>query len=160
MKKLIIALGFFFSLIPTGGAVHSGGLVDLYPGMDLTGTIVRLIAFLLGMSGSMYLAAVLWKKSDTGAYSWKYLSVSMILFVFWNIVMTFGILMDVLHFGESAQENIISIETHDLVVNIINVLDPIIEVIVFLVLYFGLRKIVSDMREKPWMVFSKEEDNE
>jgi len=41
---------------------------------------------------------------------------------------------------------------------IVKILDPVIEVIVFVILLFGLRKIIGAMRTKPWNVFSKDEE--
>ncbi len=127
-------------------------------GIDMSGTIVRLISFLLGICGATYLAAGLWSRSQKGSNSWKYLSISMVLFVFWNIIGAFGILLDVIKVQNSINDVAISQEGLDLFFYIVKVLDPLLEVIVFIILLFGLRKIISAMRTKPWTVFSKDEE--
>lgn len=127
-------------------------------GIDMSGTIVRLISFLLGICGATYLAAGLWSRAQKGSNSWKYLSISMVLFVFWNIIGAFGILLDVIKIQNSINDIAVSPEGLDLFSYIVKVLDPLLEVIVFLILLFGLRKIISAMRTKPWTVFSKDEE--
>jgi len=127
-------------------------------GIDMSGTIVRLISFLLGICGATYLAAGLWSRSQKGSNSWKYLSISMVLFVFWNIIGAFGILLDVINVQNSKNDIAVSQEGLDLFFYIVKVLDPFLEVIVFIILLFGLRKIISAMRTKPWTVFSKDEE--
>jgi heme/copper-type cytochrome/quinol oxidase subunit 2 len=126
----------------------------------MSGTIVRLISYLLGVCGAAYLAAGLWSRSEKGSQSWKYISVSMILFVFWNIIGTFSILLEVLTIRKSTSEIVISDEALNTYIIIIKILDPVIAVIVFLILLFGLRKIINAMRTKPWTVFSKEDEGE
>lgn len=125
--------------------------------IDTSGTIVRLIAFILGMCGSLYLAASLWRRAEKGSESWKYLSVSMMMLSFWNIIMAFSVMMTVLNIDRLGRVHDI---TFDYVLVIIKVLDPIIEVTVFLILLFGLKKIIKAIREEPWTVFSKEEPDE
>ncbi|CAG0984756.1 MAG: hypothetical protein MPEBLZ_00089 [Candidatus Methanoperedens nitroreducens] len=127
-------------------------------GIDMSGTIVRLISFLLGICGATYLAAGLWSRSQKGSNSWKYLSISMILFVFWNIIGAFGILLDVIKVQNSINDAAVSQEGLELFSYIVKVLDPLLEVIVFIILLFGLRKIINAMRTKPWTVFSKDEE--
>lgn len=127
-------------------------------GIDMSGTIVRLISFLLGICGATYLAAGLWSRSQKGSNSWKYLSISMILFVFWNIIGAFGILLDVIKVQNSINDGAVSQEGLELFSYIVKVLDPLLEVIVFIILLFGLRKIINAMRTKPWTVFSKDEE--
>lgn len=127
-------------------------------GIDMSGTIVRLIAFLLGVCGATYLAAGLWSRSEKGSQSWKYLSISMVLFVFWNIIGAFNILLDVINYQNKVDEVAVSPEALNLYLYIVKVLDPVIEVIVFLIMLFGLRKIIFAMRTKPWTVFSNEDD--
>lgn len=127
-------------------------------GIDMSGTIVRLISFLLGICGATYLAAGLWSRSQKGSNSWKYLSISMILFVFWNIIGAFGILLDVIKVQNSINDAAVSQEGLELFTYIVKVLDPLLEVIVFIILLFGLRKIINAMRTKPWTVFSKDEE--
>jgi hypothetical protein len=127
-------------------------------GIDMSGTIVRLISFLLGICGATYLAAGLWSRSQKGSNSWKYLSISMILFVLWNIIGAFGILLDVIKVQNSINGVTVSQEGLDLFSYIVKVLDPLLEVIVFIILLFGLRKIINAMRTKPWTVFSKDEE--
>lgn len=133
-------------------------IIGTINGIDMSGTIVRLIAFLLGVCGATYLAAGLWSRSEKGSQSWKYLSISMILFVFWNIIGAFGILLDVLNYQNSMYEIAISPEAMELYLFIVKILDPILEVIVFVLLLFGLRKIIYTMRTKPWTVFSNEDE--
>lgn len=133
-------------------------LLGTINGIDMSGTIVRLIAFLLGVCGATYLAAGLWSRSEKGSQSWKYLSISMVLFVFWNIIGAFSILLDVLNYQNSRDEITISPEAMNLYLFIVKILDPILEVIVFILLLFGLRKIIYTMRTKPWTVFSNEDD--
>ena len=127
-------------------------------GIDMSGTIVRLISFLMGICGATYLAAGLWSRSQKGSNSWKYLSISMVLFVFWNIIGAFGILLDVIKVQNSINDVAVSQEGLDLFFYIVQVLDPLLEVIVFIILLFGLRKIINAMRTKPWTVFSKDEE--
>jgi hypothetical protein len=148
--KLMALSSLFLLMLPAVKAASS------LEGIDTSGTIVRLIAFLLGMCGSTYLAAGLWERAEKGTETWKYLSISMIMMVFWNIIMTFGVLLNILKFEKTVK----SPEIIDNVLVILNVLDPVIEVIVFLVLLFGLKKIIRAMREEPWHVFSKEEPDE
>ena len=153
MENSLILLAFFpVSVMPDS---NIAGTIN---GIDMSGTIVRLISFLLGICGATYLAAGLWSRSQKGSNSWKYLSISMVLFVFWNIIGAFGILLDVIKVQNSVTENAVSPEGLDLFFYIVKVLDPLIEVIVFIILLFGLRKIVSAMRTKPWTVFSKDEE--
>lgn len=128
--------------------------------IDMSGTIVRLIAYLLGVCGAAYLAAGLWSRSEKGSKSWKYLSVSMILFVFWNIIGTFSILLEVLTVRKSTSGIVISDEALNTYIIIVKILDPVIAVIVFVILLFGLKKIIDAMRTKPWTVFSKEDEGE
>lgn len=128
--------------------------------IDMSGTIVRLIAYLLGVCGAAFLAAGLWSRSEKGSHSWKYLSVSMILFVFWNIIGIFSILLDVLTIQKSKSGIIISDEVLNTYIINVKILDPVIAAIVFLLLLFGLRKIIDAMRTKPWTVFSKEDEGE
>jgi len=128
--------------------------------IDLSGTLVQLISYLLGICGAAYLAAGLWFRSEKGSQSWKYLSVSMILFVFWNIIGTFSILLDVLSVRKSTSGIVISDETLNTYIIIVKILDPVIAVIVFVILLFGLKKIIDAMRTKPWTVFSKEDEEE
>ncbi len=128
--------------------------------IDMSGTIVRLIAYLLGVCGAAYLAAGLWSRSEKGSHSWKYLSVSMILFVFWNIMGIFSVLLEVLSIQKYTSGILISDENLNTYIIIVKILDPVIAVIVFLILFFGLRKIIDAMRTKPWTVFSKEDEEE
>jgi hypothetical protein len=118
--------------------------------IDISGTIVRLLAFILGMCGSLYLAASLWRRAEKGSESWKYLAVSMMMLSFWNIIMAFSVMMTVLNIDRPGRVHDI---TFDYVLFIIKILDPIIEVTVFLILLFGLKKIIKAIREEPWTVF-------
>ncbi len=127
-------------------------------GIDMSGIIVRLIAFLLGICGATYLAAGLWSRSEKGSEKWKFLSISMILFSFWNIIGAFGILLDVLYAQKGSNGVSISWEAMNLYLFLVRILDPVLEVLVFVMLLFGLRNIISAMRNKPWTVFSKEEE--
>ncbi len=152
-KTKIVSLLFFFLLfLPMMGTAQAVNEDRI----DTSGTIVRLIAFLLGMCGSTYLAAGLWQRAEKGTETWKYLSISMVMMIFWNIIMTFGVLLNALKFENALK----SPEVIDNALVILNVLDPVIEVIVFLILFFGLKKIIKAMREEPWTVFSKEEPDE
>ncbi len=151
MRIKLMALPYLFLLmLPAARAAYQ------VEGLDTSGTIVRLISFLLGMCGSTYLAASLWQRAERGTETWKYLSISMIMMIFWNIIMTFSVLLDMLRFDKTIR----SPEVVDNALIILNVLDPVIEVIVFLILLFGLKKIIKAMREEPWTVFSKEEPDE
>ena len=148
--KLMALSSLFLLMLPTVKAASS------LEGIDTSGTIVRLISFLLGICGSTYLAASLWERAEKGTETWKYLSISMIMMLFWNIIMTFSVLLDILKFEKTVK----SPEIIDNALVILNVLDPVIEVIVFLILLFGLKKIIRAMREEPWDVFSREEPDE
>ncbi|CAG1005387.1 MAG: hypothetical protein OIN86_08365 [Candidatus Methanoperedens sp.] len=153
LKKSSILFAFF----PVS-VIADPNIAGTINGIDMSGTIVRLISFLLAICGATYLAAGLWSRSQKGSNSWKFLSISMVLFVFWNIIGAFGILLDVIKVQNSINEAPISIEGLDLFFYIVTVLDPVLEVIVFLILLFGLRKIINAMRTKPWTVFSKDEE--
>lgn len=146
---------FAFFSVSTMADPNITGTID---GIDMSGTIVRLISFLLGICGATYLAAGLWSRSEKGSESWKFLSISMILFVFWNIIGAFGILLDVLNYQNYRSEIAISEEGLNIYLFIIKILDPITEVIVFVILLFGLRKIISAMRTSPWTVFSRDDE--
>ncbi len=146
-----------FASLPSS-IITDSNLEGTINGIDMSGTIVRLISFLLGICGATYLAAGLWSRSQKGSNSWKYLSISMVLFVFWNIIGAFGILLDVIKAQNSINDVAVSQEGLDLFFYIVKVLDPLLEVIVFIILLFGLRKIISAMRTKPWTVFSKDEE--
>ncbi|MFZ3167749.1 MAG: hypothetical protein WA130_09050 [Candidatus Methanoperedens sp.] len=146
-----------FASLPAS-IITDSNLEGTINGIDMSGTIVRLISFLLGICGATYLAAGLWSRSQKGSNSWKYLSISMVLFVFWNIIGAFGILLDVIKVQNSINDVAVSPEGLDLFSYIVKVLDPLLEVIVFIILLFGLRKIINAMRTKPWTVFSKDEE--
>lgn len=152
MKKIAVFAGLPLLMLADANVLEATG------GIDMSGTIVRLISFLLGVCGATYLAAGLWSRSEKGSVSWKYLSISMILFVFWNIIGAFGILLDVLSVKKFDSSIAISEEALNIYLVIIQILDPVIEVIVFLIMLFGLRKIIYAMRTRPWTVFSKDED--
>jgi hypothetical protein len=152
MKKLAFLVGIPLLMIENVNALEAVNHIDM------SGTIVRLISYLLGICGAAYLAAGLWSRSEKGSKSWKYLSVSMIIFVFWNIIGTFSVLLDVLSFRKSTSGIVISDEALNIYIIIVKILDPVIEVMVFLILLFGLRKIIDAMRTKPWTVFSKEDE--
>ncbi|MCE8423889.1 MAG: hypothetical protein J5U16_08180 [Candidatus Methanoperedens sp.] len=154
MKKLALLAGIPLLIIENVNALENINKIDM------TGTIVRLISYLLGVCGAAYLAAGLWSRSEKGSQSWKYLSISMILFVFWNVIGTFSILLDVLTIRKLTSGIVISDETMNTYIIIVKILDPVIEVIVFIILLFGLRKIIDAMRTKPWTVFSKEDEEE
>jgi len=153
MENSIMLFGFF--PISVMANANLGGTTE---GVDMSGTIVRLISFLLGICGATYLAAGFWSRSEKGSVSWKYLSISMILFVFWNIIGAFSILLDVIQIQNSVNDVAISQKAMDIYFFIVKILDPVIEVIVFVILLFGLRKIIGAMRTKPWNVFSKDEE--
>ncbi|KCZ71143.1 hypothetical protein ANME2D_03175 [Candidatus Methanoperedens nitroreducens] len=125
-------------------------------GIDTSGTVVQLISFLLAMCGSTYLAAVLWRRGQGGSESWRYISVSMIMLALWNAIMAFGIMVTTLQ----TRGNLDSIEIIDNIHVIIKVLDPVIVVVAFLILLFGLEKIIKAMRDRPWTVFSEERSDE
>jgi len=152
MNKIAVFAGLPLLMLADANVLEATG------GIDMSGTIVRLISFLLGVCGATYLAAGLWSRSEKGSVSWKYLSISMILFVFWNIIGAFGILLDVLSVKKFDSSIAISDEALNIYLIIIQILDPVIEVVVFLILLFGLRKIINAMRTRPWTVFSKDED--
>ncbi|GEM_PF-860880 len=125
-------------------------------GVDTSGTVVQLISFLLAMCGSTYLAAALWRKGEGGSESWRYISVSMIMLALWNVIMAFGIMLTTLQ----SKGNLNSMKIIDNTNAIVKVLDPVIAVIAFLILLFGLEKIIKAMRDKPWTVFSEERPDE
>jgi hypothetical protein len=154
MKKIAFLAGITLLIIENVNALEDINQIDM------SGTIVRLISYLLGVCGAAYLAAGLWSRSEKGSQSWKYISVSMILFVFWNIIGTFSILLEVLSIRKSTSGILISDEALNTYIIIIKILDPVIAVVVFLILLFGLRKIIDAMRTKPWTVFSKEDEGE
>ncbi len=154
MMEILLILSASFPV----SIVSDSNIAGTVNGIDMSGTIVRLISFLLGICGATYLAAGLWSRSQKGSNSWKYLSISMVLFVFWNIIGAFGILLDVINVQNSKNDIAVSQEGLDLFFYIVKVLDPFLEVIVFIILLFGLRKIISAMRTKPWTVFSKDEE--
>ncbi len=157
-KRTKTTIGVFLLLLANLNVAQA--INGINNGIDISGTIVRLISFLLGMCGATYLAAGLWQRAEKGSETWKYLSISMILFVFWNVIMAFGILLDVLTAQRAEREIAISVDTMTTFYAIVRILDPVIEVIVFVILLFGLRKIINAMRNEPWSVFSKEDSDE
>jgi multisubunit Na+/H+ antiporter MnhB subunit len=42
----------------------------------------------------------------------------------------------------------------------LRVLDPVLEVMVFLILFFGLNTIIRKMRHSPWVLFDKLEEHD
>ncbi len=124
--------------------------------IEISGAVIQIIAFVLGMCGSIYLAAILWTKGNKGSESWKQLSVAMALFGFWNILMIFNIMMTALY----NQKDEATQEFYRIIIFTIMTLDPIIEVIVFVILFSGLRTIIKKMRHKPWVLFSKVDSDE
>lgn len=150
MSVAIKFMGFFFLMLANASIDQTTNMVEI------NGMIVRLLAYLLAMIGSIYLAAELWKRAEIGSESWKYLCISMLMFTFWNIIMAFGIVINVLYMGG----NINFVENSESIPVVLETLDPIIEVSVFIILLFGLRSIIKAMRDKPWTVFSKEESDE
>ncbi len=157
-KRTITTVGFFLLLLADLDVASAANGIG--NGIDISGTIVRLISFLLGMCGATYLAAGLWQRAEKGSETWKYLSISMVLFVFWNVIMAFGILLDVLTVQRAEHDIAISMDALNTYYAIVRILDPVIEVIVFVILLFGLRKIINAMRNEPWSVFSKEDSDE
>lgn len=156
-KRKLTTIGFLLLLANLNVVQAINGISN---GIDISGTIVRLISFLLGMCGATYLAAGLWQRAEKGSETWKYLSISMILFVFWNVIMAFGILLDVLTAQRAERDIAISVDALNTFYIIVRVLDPVLEVIVFVLLLFGLRKIINAMRNEPWSVFSREDSDE
>ncbi len=146
IAKMIAFAGILLLILPRVDADQTIDMIGIY------GIIVRLIAFLLGMIGSVYLAAELWQRGERGSESWKYLCISMLMFTLWNIIMAFGIMLGVLNGYDTNY-----VGSYGVIAVIIKVLDPLIEVIAFIVLLFGLMRIIKAMRNKPWTVFSKEE---
>ncbi len=157
-KRTITTVGVFLLLLADLDVARAA--YGISNGIDISGTIVRLISFLLGMCGATYLAAGLWQRAEKGSETWKYLSISMVLFVFWNVIMAFGILLDVLTAQRAEHDIAISADALNTYYAIVRILDPVIEVIVFVILLFGLRKIINAMRNEPWSVFSKEDADE
>lgn len=157
-KRIITTVGVFLLLLANLNVARA--VNGISNGIDISGTIVRLISFLLGMCGATYLAAGLWQRAEKGSETWKYLSISMVLFVFWNVIMAFGILLDVLTAQRAERDIAISTDALNTYYTIVRILDPVIEVIVFVILFFGLRKIINAMRNEPWSVFSKKESDE
>jgi hypothetical protein len=157
-KRTITAVGVLLLLLANLNVARAVNGIN--NGIDISGTIVRLISFLLGMCGATYLAAGLWQRAEKGSETWKYLSISMVLFVFWNVIMAFGILLDVLTAQKAERDIAISVDALNTFYTIVRILDPVIEVIVFVILLFGLRKIINAMRNEPWGVFSKEDADE
>jgi hypothetical protein len=157
-KRTITTVGFFLLLLADLDVASAANGIG--NGIDISGTIVRLISFLLGMCGATYLAAGLWQRAEKGSETWKYLSISMVLFVFWNVIMAFGILLDVLTVQRAEHDIAISMDALNTYYAIVRILDPVLEVIVFVILLFGLRKIINAMRNEPWSVFSKEDSDE
>ncbi|MCZ7401041.1 MAG: hypothetical protein O8C61_02325 [Candidatus Methanoperedens sp.] len=157
-KRTITTVGVFLLLLADLDVARAA--YGISNGIDISGTIVRLISFLLGMCGATYLAAGLWQRAEKGSETWKYLSISMVLFVFWNVIMAFGILLDVLTAQRAEHDIAISVDALNTYYAIVRILDPVLEVIVFVILLFGLRKIINAMRNEPWSVFSKEDSDE
>ncbi|VVB85714.1 Uncharacterised protein [uncultured archaeon] len=149
IRNKIIAITFLLLTLPAAAGQTTNPI-------ELSGTIIQIVAFLLGMCGSLYLASVLWARGDKGSESWKYLSVSMIMFAFWNIIMSLSLVMTVLN----AKSDTDSKGTLNFVIFILKMLDPVIEVAVFMVLLFGLKNIIRTMLHKPWTLFSKVDSDE
>ncbi len=155
LKRKLTVLFYFLFLMLTD--VKAASSLDR---IDTSGTIVRLIAFLLGICGSLYLAAVLWQRSEKGSEGWKFLSVSMLMFTFWNIIMSMNIMLIVLYSTRYTYYNSDILEAISIIFGIVKILDPVIEVVVFIVLALGLKMIIKAIRDRPWTVFSREEHNE
>ncbi len=124
--------------------------------MESSGTAMQIIAFLLGICGSVYLAAILWERGNKGSESWKQLSIAMMLFGLWNTIMIFDIMMMAFltQNPDSSNENI------ETVILTLKTLGPLVEVMVFIILLFGLMTIIRKMRHMPWVLFNKVEEHD
>lgn len=149
-KINLMIIMFFLLLAPAAGSTPSAR------SLEISGAIIQIAAFLLAMCGSLFLASGLWIRGEKGSESWKYLSISMIMFAVWNVIMAFGLMIGSL-MAKSGNDTGGVFEN---LLNIINVLDPVIEVVVFMILLFGMQNIIKMMRTKPWAVFGKEGSDE
>ncbi len=145
---IFIMMIFILFIVPNASAQMHGS-------MEKSGAAMQIIAYLLGMGGSVYLASVLWKRGNKGSESWKQLSIAMILFGLWNIIMIYNIMMLALYQDpDNVNENF---ETAFFA---FRVLDQILEVMVFIILFFGLNTIIRKMRQSPWVLFEKVEEHD
>ena len=144
--KLLALTSTFLLLVPE---------VDIY---QTTGTaeinimIVPFISHLLGIIGSVYLAAQLYTFAEKASGTWKYLSLSAVLFSLWNIIMAFNIILRVLY-----KENATFMQSSYSMFYFIKVIDPVLEAIVFFLFYYGMKRVANTMHNKPWTVFSEED---
>ncbi len=148
-ENIVFILMIFLSfIVPNASAEMQGS-------MEKSGAAMQIIAYLLGMSGSIYLAAILWNRGNKGSESWKQLSIAMMLFGLWNIIMIFNIMMLALY---QDPDNINP--NFEIAFFAFRILDPILEVMVFLILFFGLNTIIRKMRHSPWVLFDKVEEHD
>jgi hypothetical protein len=138
--------GFLFLLImlPAAQGFQDGSI-------NTSGIIVELIAYLLGICGSFYLGSILWTRGEKGLESWKYLSISMVLFGFWNIIMALDLVVAAL----IAEGQDSSGKYLNNILFALRNIDPIVGMIAFVLLFTGLKKIIKAMHDKPWTVFQR-----
>jgi len=147
--KLLAFTGAFMLLAPEADVFQTTSTAEINI------MIIPFIAHLLAIIGSLYLAAQLYMFAEKASATWKYLSLSAVLFSLWNTIMAFNIILKVLSkesaaFAQSSYGMIYSIKT----------IDPVLEVIVFFLFYYGMKRVANTMHNKPWTVFSKEDSNE
>lgn len=133
-----------------------GALADTFNTVETSNVAIQILSFLLGVCGSVYLGAILWERGNRGSESWKTLSISMFLFGFWNIVMIMNVLMMALNVQDADDPY----KSFDLAIFVFKTLDPLVEVVVFMVMLFGLMSIIRTMRTRPWELFNKVEEND
>lgn len=142
--RFIALTGAFLLLLPAS---------NVTPGSDMAHINVMIVPFishLLGIIGSVYLAAQLNTIAERASRTWEYLSISIVFFSLWNILMAFNITLKVLYNGSQSSYEII---------NLIRVIDPVLEAFVFFVFFYGMKKVANAMHSKPWAVFSKEDND-
>lgn len=147
--RLIAFTGAFLLLLPRA---------DVYQTADMAEINVMIVPFMshiMGIIGSVYLAAQLYTIAERASTTWKYLSISIVLFALWNVVMAFSIMLKALNIG-----SVDYLQSSSNTFYLINVIDPVLEVFVFFTFFYGLRKVANAMHNKPWTVFSQEGSDE
>lgn len=143
--RLIALTGAFLFLLPASDVNHASDMAYINV------MVVPFISHLLGIIGSVYLAAQLNTIAERASRTWRYLSISIVLFSLWNIVMAFNIMLKVIYNRSQSSFDIIYL---------ISVMDPVLEAFVFFVFFYGMKKVANTMHSKPWAVFSKEDNDE
>ena len=147
--RLLAFTGVFLLLLPRADVYQTTDMAEINV------LIVPFISHLMGIIGSVYLAAQLYTIAERASITWKYLSTSIVLFALWNIIMAFNIMLKALNIG-----SVDYLQNSSNTLYLIEVIDPVLEAFVFIIFFYGMRKVANAMHNKPWTVFSKEDSDE